>query len=322
MMLDKLAYTFSLVAALGFGAACGGGGGSGIPEAHREDEFIATICDALVKCNAYPDVATCESTTSSNIEGLLLGVEAGRVEYDGNSAEDCLSFFSNALASCEAFGFGEEDESCDDTFVGLVEVGGTCWYGEECAGDAYCEQDCGDAECCTGVCTAEPALAQMGEDCSNKDCVSGSYCGQEPEAETPTCLAPAALGQPCYGFGPDACQGDAVCDSFGQPGTCFMPGPEEGACGDTPILQIACMRTDNYCDPADSVCKPLIAVGSGCNLELDNCVDYAYCAENSMCMASPGVGEDCVVDGQPSCLGGLECVSGKCTLPEECLPTS
>lgn len=315
-MLTRLGFLTLSLTLLG---ACGGGG---VPADQLADEFEQTICEAQVACGSYPDVETCRQNVfldvDSDIPQLLALLEAGRLSYDEELARECLDLYESALDECTVFGADEGvidqiDDTCGDVFSGDAAVGDVCYADEECAGDAECNvADCQD-QCCTGTCVAVTPLpdAEIGESCAEAECVSGAYCDTND-----VCRAQAQVGESCEGFG--SCVTGAVCDLDFQTnmGTCVVL-PDEGETCDPELFFgiITCLRTDNWCDPADMVCKDKLAVGATCDVEIGGCVDYAYC-DAGTCAALPGEGGACDVELGPECLGDLDCVNQVCTVPE------
>ena len=114
-----------------------------------------------------------------------------------------------------------------------------------------------------------------------------------------------------------ACLGaiDVVGDELGDcdPALSCCSGrlPAEGEACDPAYP--ACARADNWCDPADGVCRRLAAAGDACEEVADNCVAYAWCSPEGRCVARPGEGEPC--EDWPPCLGDLECLDDTCAVP-------
>ena len=287
--------------------ACGGGVGvEDLP-----DELTSKVCEGQVECGAFPDIATCEESGLFNIDidGIQADIDAGIVSYDEDAARRCLDAY-DALLTCE-LSFSNEafialQEACEAVFTGTVETGGACTESEQCAGAASCDEvACPDA-CCMGSCVAdEPeTLAEIGQSCADDDCVAGAYC----VGDTELCAATVEIGGACADF--DACDEPAICDFDlqTQMGTCLELNGEGGSC-DPDVLFVQCLRTDNFCDPADSTCKARLEVGAACVGQ--QCVGFAGCVA-SVCTARPKLGEACEIDGQLRCLGSLDCVAGTC----------
>jgi len=304
--------------------ACGGGSG-GVPLQDLDNRFEEALCEMQVECNLYPDMQTCRDNfyfvEGSDLSQLQADVDAGRVDYDSGMASQCIDSYADLLADCEIFG-GEGYDSiesiCDAVFTGNVELGGDCYTDEECAGEADCDRSCQE-QCCTGVCVeAEPAPEPVGigEDCSDADCVDGAWCKYDSTSQTSTCEAVDGEGEACEGLGIGSCGDGLVCDGYPE-GTCKRPA-EQGATCD-PALGYgfySCIRLDNWCDPADTTCKPRPGVGEDCSVEVDNCADYAYCGSDGKCVMRPGLDEACGGTQEIACLGDLDCLDQVCVAPE------
>ncbi len=307
-------------------AACSGGNG-GISLQSLAERFEDTLCEAQVECNLYPDVQTCRENShfdeGSGIAQLEASVTAGRANYNSDEASACLDGYAGLLDGCEIFG-GEDydliEESCEAVFTGNVELGGDCYIDEECAGDAQCERDCQE-ECCTGVCVdrePDPAPVDIGEDCSEADCVAGAWCKYDSVAQTQTCTAEANEGEACEGSSMGSCADGLICDGYPD-GICKRPAEQGETCD--PLLgygYYSCIRIDNWCDPSDTTCKLRPGPGEACmqGQQGDNCLDYAYCGPDETCVQRPGVGEACGGTAEITCLGDLDCVGELCTEPD------
>jgi hypothetical protein len=318
-MRIKSSFLTLFLAAAGLATGCGGGS---VGADELADELEQTLCEAQVACGAFPDVQTCRDTVfidvDSDIPQFLALVDAGRLDYDGDKARECLDLYTDAFAECSVFGpdraiLDQIEEQCGNVFTGNTAVGDVCYVDEECAGDAECNvSDCQD-QCCTGTCVAVTPVpdAAIGESCAEADCVSGAYCDTND-----TCVAQAQIGESCEGFG--SCVTGAVCDLDFQTnmGTCVVL-PDEGETCDPELFFgiITCLRTDNWCDPGDMICKKRTAVGDTCDVEIGGCVDYAYC-DAGTCTSNGSAGDACDVELGPECLGDLDCVNNVCTAPE------
>jgi hypothetical protein len=102
----------------------------------------------------------------------------------------------------------------------------------------------------------------------------------------------------------DACVPGAVCDG----GVCERQGEPDGACN--PDLGFrACRRWDHWCDPADATCKPRVAEGELCDVEIDECNLDSVCIGGE-CRLLPGPGQGC--DPAVGCAGDSLCEGGLC----------
>tara|TARA_R110002096_G_scaffold436085_1_gene667102 strand:+ start:20008 stop:20985 length:978 start_codon:yes stop_codon:yes gene_type:complete len=302
------------ISALLLAGACGGGGGGDIDVKDLGSELSDTICDAQIKCGAYPNKATCLEATRFEVDQLISDVEAGLINYDGAKARECVNSVLDLFgADCTRFPSGPGNESaCDEAFEGTIALGEACFTDESCAGSASCSGSGGET-CTQGVCEAsepEPAEAAEGESCTETECEFGLYCNPDD-----VCTALHEPAEACPDF--FSCVSGYICDLGPDftPGTCVeMPDtgdtcdPEFGG----PFVggQLSCLRITDYCDPADTKCKTKLSPGSACGEGL-LCADYAECVDDA-CVARPRLGEACEVDSELTCLGDLDCASGTC----------
>ncbi len=297
-------------------AACGS---SSISLSDLGDELNRRSCQGQVNCGAYPDLQTCLDAQSDpgGIDQLQVSVNAGRVKYDGDKAGECLDALTSQM-TCESFvNYGESPtpEACNQVFTGTVAAGGECYDSAECADNGTCNLSCNTGECCAGTCVAgdpAPALANLGEDCSNTECNEGLWCKTDSTNNTSACAELGGEGAACSGF--SGCGADLACDGLFGDGTCVRPAkPGETCDPQQGFGLLSCARDDNYCDTTDTTCKQKVAVGQACDTQQSNCVNYAYC-DAGTCTERPVENEACVTDG-PSCLGALECTNSVCTFP-------
>ena len=301
-------------------AACGGGSGGGsISLDDLPDELELAQCEAEVACGTMPDVETCLAANfvdrDDELKTLAAAVEAGTITYDSDAAGECLDFFRGVtcrLSSTidqEAF-----QAACGDVFVGQVAEGGACIDDEECVDDGQCfVAACGEA-CCVGECVPGEGpgggTVEIGGDCSEADCVSGAYCQNDFMTGTAVCAAVVASGGACEDF--DACAQGLWCAGFDfeTPGTCSAPPDRGESCEGFGL----CDRADDYCDPADQICKAVKGPGETCMVDSNECAQYTTCLDGT-CTAYPGDGGDCSVIQE--CLGDLDCSSGTCVAPAD-----
>ena len=277
-------------------------------------EIEAAWCEALVRCDLYPDLESCLAAIDVVGPELRDAFEAGHVAYDPNAAGECAAALGEV--ACEELTGAPDLEVCDP-WEGTVPDGGECATGEECV-TGFCEEgDCDPAlSCCIGACASAELDDEVpeGGDCTIEPCVPEAYC--DFEAVPATCRALAVVDQPCsegqcaaglYCRITDASLGTGLCSG--------LPGEGEPCDPDYPV----CARADNWCDPTDDTCRKLAAVGDACDEVVDNCVPYAWCSPDGKCQALPGEGEPC--EDWPPCLGDLECVNDTCVVPpaeEDC----
>jgi hypothetical protein len=286
--MKKTSTWLSLVVAVG-AAACGGGG---VKLTDLADEVHDAQCEWAVRCGVLPNTEACAAlgTADDEIAQLQASVDAGRLSYDEDKAADCVDAFADA--SCELFGVSEAAQACEEVFTGLVADGGTCYDDEECVSDNCQQTDpaC-DMACCAGTCMPGDPEAQIGEDCSEADCVDGAHCAFDSASSTFKCEADIAEGQACTGGG---CADGLFCDVTDPQtgaGTCKAPADEGQTCNPQSFFG-ACARIDNWCNPATSKCEKRKAPGEACDVEIDNCVEYAEC-QNGTCVGDVAEGAAC-----------------------------
>lgn len=294
-------------------AACGGDIGSmsnsGPPApVEGEDQIKAAWCDALVRCEIYPDVDTCMDAIDVVGADVRAAVEGGNASFDPSQASACEDALGQL--ACEELADTADIEPCGHVWDGTLPDGDSCAISTECS-SGFCDPGgCDPAvSCCTGLCVSiDDSGVPIGGDCSIDDCATDGYC--DFDAVPATCRALVALEGACS---EGQCTGGLYCritDPDIGTGVCSdLPGEGEPCDPDYP----ACARADNWCDPADDTCRPLAAVGEPCDEATDNCVAYAWCSPDGECVARPSEGEPC--EDWPPCMGDLECVDDTCVIP-------
>ncbi len=280
-----------------------------------EDDLVAAWCDALVRCDIYPEVDSCEAAIDVVGPDLRGAIEAGKASYDPTDAASCESALADV--ACEELAGTPAIEGCGGVWDGTAGDGDTCGSSAECA-SGWCDPgECDPAlSCCAGLCASGDELSEVpvAGDCSIDPCVPDAWC--DDTAVPATCRELVAVDGACH---EGECQVGLYCrvtDPDSGAGTCSdLPGEGEACDPDYP----ACARGDNWCDPADDTCHKLAAVGDACDELDDNCVAYAWCSPDGVCVARPGEGEPC--EDWPPCLGDLECLDDTCVMPpleEDC----
>lgn len=169
-------------------------------------------------------------------ERLEKSVDAGRVAYDQDQFEKCLTAYE--AKSCDELKsrLTEDVAECDTVFTATVANGGVCATDEDCT-SGHCElavdQD-GD-EAAEGICQA---YAAVGAPCNETTtCGPGSYC------EGTSCVTAKADGDECTSNG--QCNSGG-CNGYdqeaGTDGTC---GPKGGA-GTTCYLTKGCAAVEPH----------------------------------------------------------------------------
>jgi hypothetical protein len=287
-------------------------GGRGIPIDELEATWLDEDCARDVACGYFPDHATCLEANPRDpwIAQLVRDVEVGVVIYDEVEARRCLDEIdARPWCSLDWSWSWEPGGPCYEWVEGTVPVNGACVDNLSCADDNWCaiDPDCTDA-CCVGTCVAFSfaEFVPIGASCAEANCVAGAFCNSQD-----VCTALIDVGERCDEL--FDCVPGAVCsDGFGE-GTCVHVALPGETCD--PAQWYSCVRYDNYCDPITTVCTINKDVGEACDVELRNCLDFAYC-DAGTCVAKPSLGEGCVADGAPDCLGSLECAGGRCVVPE------
>jgi hypothetical protein len=111
------------------------------------------------------------------------------------------------------------------------------------------------------------------------------------------------------------CEPGSTCSgTAGTQGTCVALGDEGESCDSS--LLLGCLRLDNFCDPAEGICKKRLDVGATCTERADcttflcdECAFYAYCSGGA-CKMRPSVGEACT--DASGCFFNATCKDGKC----------
>lgn len=313
-------------------------------------ELEEAICEWQQACHLYERRSDCVDALAidrdPSFDYIRDAVAAGRIEFDGEAAKDCL----DAIRARDCVDTDPQEEpACAAALRGRMGRNGPCMISAECADGGVCGFDpsCGE-QCCVGACRVRADPLELGEACGGSiDCAEGGYCGLDPEGGQ-VCLArvkvggDCSLGQGCAEGGVcdgavcreqkvagegERCDGFAVCEEgarcvYADEGAprCRRP-PQLGAPCDP--QGIGCARFDTYCDEASGLCVLLPAPGAGCADY--RCANYATCQNllvdgPSTCVARAGAGEACGASvgagGYVECLGELQCDGGTCRLPE------
>lgn len=336
-----------LVCMLGAGNV--GCGDEGITLERAEKTLTEKLCELAVTCGEFADVDTCVASDGASLTlalpdayslsdscseasslqdclrgrnsalgQILANAKSGRIEYDGSALETCIDSVLDptfGLAPldrgvCYAFkGFNEFNSACIRALEGTVAEDGACLDALDCDERSVC-QGLEAATCSAGRCTS---LAAIGQSCVSSPCGKGALCGAND-----VCVA---AGQVNDCGGADALDCVTSCERTYDciagvclAGTCVIP-PRTGEACSVDSGPHACGDRTDYCDAILGTCVARLAVGVNCPAQAANpCVAYATCEVGS-CVARPSVGQSC--DGSLSpCLGRLECVDGRCALPQ------
>lgn len=332
-----------------FGVANVGCGDEGITLERAEETVTEQLCELAVTCGEFPDVEACVASDgaaltlalpdaysisdscneagslqeclrgrNSALRQILSSAGSERIAYDGSALETCIDSILDpafGLAPidrglCYAFkGFNEFNSACLRALEGTVAEDGACFDALDCDERSVC-QGLEAATCTAGRCTS---LAALGQSCATSPCGKGALCGADDvcieAGQVNDCGGTDALG--CV----TSCERTYDCIAgVCLAGTCVIPPKSGEACSVDSGLHACGERTD-YCDAVLGTCVSRLALGASCPAQAANpCVAYGTCEDGS-CAARPRAGESC--DGSLSaCLGRLECIGGRCELPQ------
>ena len=206
--------------------------------------------------DAYTNL--CEALGTSQ----RISVERGRIEPDADKIQGCLDARREAKDECDLEAFLEENDDCNEQFVGVVEDGDTCISSSECAEGGTCEietNDEGDPRDVDeelavgeGECVEPPG---EGDACPDYVCAEGLFCDGE------TCRRLPGEGDPCPEF--ICAEGLGCADPNGD----FEYTCEELLANGQSCTDDGECRSD-FCDPAEGVCA---ALPDGDDEDLDYC---------------------------------------------------
>lgn len=262
--------------------ACGGP--DSVPLDDLGDTIIDAYCDRAVRCGAFASEDACRSYLGGLLEAddLIRSVEAGRTNYDGEAAGECIDQLRGASCDVTTEDSRVEPPACDDAFDGTVADGGTCFDDEECVND-NCDVPACDMACCMGTCVAGVPVPAIGQPCPDFECQDGAFCNAAGN-----CAALLATGSPCTDS--DECAYGLYC-------------PEGAAtCTDAPNRGDACPAGEcadlgDRCDQTSTTCVALSRAGEPCSAGFAgffDCQQPLVCNQTSLvCENPPGVGQPC-----------------------------
>lgn len=272
-------------------------GCGGIDIGEFQDEALDARCEYLTRCGLFPSESDCHAyfkarmATSTSAEAA---VDAGKVDYDEDNAENCLDALRDASCSQTA----DLDASCEHIFAGTIADGGMCAFDAECVSGSCAVTDCTDA-CCPGTCQPARPTPKIGEMC-NFVCVDGAYCGNDS-----ICHAVLPSGAACDD--PFAC-GDALYCKGLTPqmtGTCStLPKTGEACAGQ-------CFSIGDYCD---GTCKHVGLPGDPC-MNDDQCSNYYECDDTMHCASPPA---ETLMPNGSACTSSITCQSHYCGNDNKC----
>ena len=227
-------------------------------------------CDYLVKCGLFPDSASCKAQFGPLLldnPSVEAAVDAGKLDYDGDAADDCFDALSSASCSRDAV----SSTACDHIFTGKIPDGGACAFEEECVSGNCVLSDCTMA-CCPGTCAPTRPVPGIGQPCTF-ECVDDAYCGSDS-----TCQATLPKGAACDDT--QACSRGLYC--AGRTTT------TAGTCSTLPKTGEPCTTTcDDIGDRCNAgTCTPLGLPGASCMTDND-CSFFYACDATMHCAAEP-----------------------------------
>lgn len=241
-------------------------GCGGVDITKFQDEAIDARCEYLTRCGLFASTNECRqyyADRTAQSTSVVAAVEAGKVKYDEDLAEDCIEKLRDGSCSQTA----SLDSSCEDIFTGTIADGGMCAFDDECISGSCSVAECTMA-CCPGTCVAARPTPKIGEMCTFI-CVDGAFCGSDR-----ICHAVLAKGAACDD--PFACDDGLYCSG--------LTGTTAGTCTALPNTGEACteqcLNIGDYCD---GTCKKVGLAGASCTNE-DQCSFYYECDDAMKCV--------------------------------------
>jgi hypothetical protein len=272
-------------------------GCGGIDISEFQDETVDARCEYLARCGLFPTANACrdyyaDRTVQST--SVVAAVDAGKVKYDEDLAEECLDDLRDASCSQTA----GLDSSCEDIFTGTIADGGMCAFDAECVSRRCSVTDCAEA-CCPGTCMPARPTPKIGEMCTFV-CVDGAYCGSDS-----ICHAVLAKGAACDD--PFACGDGLYCSGLTvmMAGTCTALPKTGEACTEQ------CLEIGDYCD---GTCKKVGLDGAVCTSD-EQCSRYYPCDDTGHC-ALPA--SEMGLPNGSTCSSSPQCESHYCGNDNKC----
>ena len=331
-MNSMTARTWSAFAAVAcFCVACGDDGANAGPTIGELPTLYAQhLCPEVEACLDATSLRSvfgpegCEpyliaQVEDSNLPAVQAAVDQGRVRYAASKVQPCFDELVGIgcdFATSRAF----DRKTCDQVFVGTIEIGAACDVDEECIGEAFCKR----AKTCPGACHA---LLGPGAACEKDDqCEEGLTCS----GSTNTCSANVLVGKPCGGTLAGDCAPGLACigadEMTGAAGTCTEQSELfTGALGDRCDFDTGMLCKDGLSCIVESVapggatslvCAEHVASKGACKFGAPSqCPAEEYCDADikageiaGNCLPLPKVGERCVsLAASPPCASGLRC---------------
>jgi hypothetical protein len=241
------------------------------------DAWLEASCELRVRCNAEDSVESCRSTRLPfELDARLIGaVDAGRVRWHGDAAEDCIEKIG--LATCDTTSESYRYLHCQPAFSGTLGNGEACTLSTECISRECWTEGCTEA-CCVGYCAGDtvPVVGELGEPCRLSGCVAGTRC------ENSVCVPLRAEGDAC--MWDDECAYDLGCGSQQRCESLAFSGER---CN----TQVDCRMVGEICGP-QGTCEVTGTPGDPC-LQDSHCGARFVCHTDGRCAPGPAVGQPC-----------------------------
>ena len=283
-------------------------------------EFPAAFAHALDgpqafcrKQAAYLEQTAEQEDAHTYSDDLPKAIKAGRAKFDPRAARRCIDGLTSR--TCDRIAT-DVLQSCFAATTGLVAAGGSCSWVFECA-EGFCTR--GDSGC-PATCTraVQPGGTCPGKQNAQCDGRAGFGCVNS------VCVAPLGVGETCSFT--SNCQVPFYCSASSL---CARRGDALASC-----------EQDEQCSPglycrvtsAGGLCNKKVARGQPCGEDADHAISAdSECADGLLCSGliqrkgapvagtcvPPGdVGATCNAGADVNgCAAGLNCVSGRCTMP-------
>jgi hypothetical protein len=275
-------------------AGISGGGDPSTPDGFCHG-YYAILSHLYETCYGFPPSFTQKLLSEPTLcQCFDASIAAHRTSFDPAHAGACLTEIGAAL-TCDGFSSSAQAADCA-AVAPLVPAGGTCrsfasvTIGLECAGGGYCRRN--PNQSCDGTCIAPAA---MGQPCSALDdvrCATGLVC----DASSKTCVAPptpGVAGAVCDNGKPCAkglfCETSADAGSTAS-GTC-QARRSSGPCR----FSTDCERLLQCAGPDGArSCVAPKHVGDGCTPGQAECDYFTFCDASHKCSdAYAPVGQPC-----------------------------
>ncbi len=263
------------------------------------DQLVARWCDRAVRCGLIGASERASCVLPAATPALMMSaldiqgsIDAGRVRWNSDSAQDCLDTLSGSTCDPGALDL-RLALHCHGYVTALVPPRGACYGPGECGGGV-----CTLGASCPGSCQVYPAV---GAPCTPGDCdPSVEYCGA-PDGGTPKCALQKHSG--------DDCGGDGEC-SFGLlciAAKCSAPtrtGRNQPCGAGLPICDDGL-----FCNAAGT-CAPLQGSNQPC--EPNGCA-MGYVCLGGACQGWLDAGKSCAAGASPTgCPASQTCTAGAC----------